>query len=105
MTNPTKEIKTHSPLLDAEREKLSPPSLKEKGVWIVYDLEANRKIQELLMKEKFAFRFDPSLKITFSSFAEEIKMELCQRPVKNKPCNICINCKTINYELDNLKFK
>ena len=37
--------------------------LKEKGIWIVYNLEANRKIQELLMKEKFAFRFDPSIKI------------------------------------------
>ena len=36
----------------------------EKGVWIVYDLEANRKIQELLTKNKFVFRFDPSLKIT-----------------------------------------
>ncbi len=37
---------------------------KEVGVWIVYDLEANRKIQELLTKEGFSFRFDPSLEIT-----------------------------------------
>lgn len=37
---------------------------KEQGVWIVYDLEANRKIQELLIKNSFRFRFDPSLDIT-----------------------------------------
>ena len=38
--------------------------LKEVGVWIVYDLEANREIQKLLQKKKFAFRFDPNLEIT-----------------------------------------
>jgi len=38
--------------------------LKEVGVWIVCDLEANREIQKLLQKKKFAFRFDPSLEIT-----------------------------------------
>ena len=38
--------------------------LKEVGVWTVYDLEANREIQKLLQKKKFAFRFDPSLEMT-----------------------------------------
>ena len=37
--------------------------MKEKGVWIVYNLGANRKIQELSMKEGYIFRFDPSLEI------------------------------------------
>lgn len=36
---------------------------KEEGIWVVYNLEANRKIQELLMKEKFAFTFYPSFKV------------------------------------------
>ena len=35
--------------------------MKEVGVWIVYNLGANRKIQELLQKEAYIFRFDPSL--------------------------------------------
>lgn len=37
---------------------------KEVGVWIVYDLEANREIQKLLLKKRFTFRFEPSLEIT-----------------------------------------
>ncbi len=37
--------------------------IKEKGVWIVYDLDANREIQKLLTDKGFIFRFDPSLKI------------------------------------------
>jgi len=49
------------------KEKL----IEEKGVWIVYDLEANRKIQKLLLKEGYAFRFDPSLKITSHKKDEE----------------------------------
>lgn len=47
---------------------------EEKGVWIVYDLEANRKIQELLMKEKFAFRFDPSLKVSAKKIMNELHL-------------------------------
>jgi len=39
---------------------------KEKGVWIVYDLKANREIQRLLIEKKFAFRFDPNLKVTIN---------------------------------------
>ncbi len=35
---------------------------KEVGVWIVYDLEANRKVQELLMNSKYQLTFYPSLK-------------------------------------------
>jgi hypothetical protein len=46
------------------KNKMKEEELKEeKGVWIVYDLEANRMIQELLMKNKFAFRFDGSKEI------------------------------------------
>ena len=46
---------------------------KEVGVWIVYDLEANRKIQELLLKEKFRFRFDPNLETTSKSESQKLK--------------------------------
>lgn len=27
-----------------------------------------------------------------------LKEEMCQKPIKNQPCDICINCKTINKE-------
>jgi len=37
---------------------------KEVGVWIVYDLEANRRIQNFLESSVFKFRFDPNLKVT-----------------------------------------
>ena len=47
-----------------EKEMKNEEILKEVGVWIVYDLEANREIQKLLQKRKFAFRFDPSLEMT-----------------------------------------
>lgn len=30
-----------------------------KGIWIVYDLEANREIQNLLTQKKFSFQFSP----------------------------------------------
>lgn len=30
---------------------------KIKGVWEIFDLEANRKIQEMLMRDKYQFRF------------------------------------------------
>jgi len=36
---------------------------KEQGVWVVYDLEANRLIQNLLSEKKFAFKFCPSLEV------------------------------------------
>lgn len=35
----------------------------EKGIWIIYDLKANREIQKLLTKEELAFKFVPNLKI------------------------------------------
>ena len=44
-------------------KKIKIIEIKEKGVWIVYDLEANRRIQELLQKEGYIFRFDPSLEL------------------------------------------
>lgn len=36
---------------------------EEQGIWIVYDLEANRKIQELLISNKFKFIFVPNLDV------------------------------------------
>ena len=36
---------------------------KEKGIWIVYSSEANKKIQELLLKEKFKFKFMAKMEI------------------------------------------
>lgn len=27
---------------------------------------------------------------------DKLKEILCQRPIKNKPCDLCINCKEIN---------
>ena len=40
------------------------------GVWIVYDLEANREIQKLLIEKKFAFLFLPSTE-TFSKWKQK----------------------------------
>ena len=51
----------------------------EKGVWIVYDLEANRKIQELLSKEKFVFRFDSNLSILKKETLEKVDGFLKER--------------------------
>ena len=77
--------------------------LKEEGVWIVYDLEANRRIQNLLQKEGFSFRFDPSLDILRRDaqkiFSEKIKLaKQClnfkgfhcdNKDCKNKFCPLC----------------
>lgn len=53
----------------------------ERGVWIVYDLEANREIQTLLQNKRFDFRFDPSLKIekkkTLSEVNKKIDISFC----------------------------
>ena len=57
---------------------------KEKGVWIVYDLEANREIQNLLIKKKFAFRFYPNLDKEFLELVEDIDLELMLTDIKNK---------------------
>lgn len=35
--------------------------MNEQGIWIVYDLETNRLIQQLLTSNKFAFTFHPNL--------------------------------------------
>jgi len=34
-----------------------------KGIWVVYDLEANREIQNILTQKKFSFQFSPSLEV------------------------------------------
>ncbi len=34
---------------------------------------------------------------------DRLKESLCQRLIKNKSCNICINCKEINGEFGELK--
>jgi hypothetical protein len=66
---------------------------EEKGVWIVYDLEANRKIQELLMKEKFSFRFDPSLYVTTKKIMDELHLARQCIDFQHLICNnkTCLN--------------
>ena len=64
--------------------------IKEKGVWIVYDLEANREIQTLLQNKRFDFRFDPSLKIEKKKILAERNKEI--KKVINK-CKTCPYCK------------
>lgn len=36
---------------------------KAQGVWIVYDLEANREIQKLLTQKKYSFMFVPNVEL------------------------------------------
>jgi hypothetical protein len=50
-------------------------AIEEQGVWIVYDLEANREIQRLLAKKGFKFRFDSNKEIV----RREGKQELWDR--------------------------
>ena len=50
--------------------------IEEKGVWIVYNLGANRKIQEMLQKEGYMFRFDPSLKIIRRGIIKSVKKRI-----------------------------
>jgi len=80
--------------------------LEEKGVWIVYDLEANRKIQKLLLKEKFAFRFDSTLETIRRERNKEIleiiekgekEIKVLMNEVKHHNCrketgNLCLDC-------------
>ena len=35
----------------------------EKGIWVVYSLEANNRIQEMLIKAELAFDYYPDIKI------------------------------------------
>lgn len=37
--------------------------MKEKGIWVVYDLKANRKIQHILSKEGFSYTFHPTFEV------------------------------------------
>ena len=46
---------------------------KEIGVWIVYDLEANREIQNLLSNSKYEYRFDPNLNTATKSLKDEVE--------------------------------
>ena len=59
-------------------KKPNPRKEIEEGVWIVYNLEANRKIQHLLTQEKFEFIFRHNLKIITEKHQAEIK-ELQER--------------------------
>lgn len=36
--------------------------VKPKGIWIVYSLESNGRIQEILTKGRYAFDFYPDIK-------------------------------------------
>jgi len=66
---------------------------KEIGVWIVYDLEANREIQKLLQKKKFAFRFDPNLEIIKQSERKRILEELKEWFLK---LDVCMDSKDLH---------
>lgn len=50
---------------------------KIKGIWVVYDLEANREIQNILMKKRYSFILYPTIDILFKhkSNKDESKME------------------------------
>ena len=57
---------------------------KEVGVWIVYDLEANREIQGLLTNKKFAFRFDPYLRLIREQGEKEILEIIGSKELREK---------------------
>lgn len=61
--------------MDKDMKSEIEKAIEEQGVWIVYDLEANREIQRLLAKKGFKFRFDSNKEIV----RREGKQELWDR--------------------------
>lgn len=64
------------------------------GIWSVYDLEANREIQKLLMEKGFAFHFTPNSNEGFIEYAF-LCSECCT--ILEMPCFIdgeCPECKS-----------
>ena len=59
---------------------------KVRGIWKVYDLEANKTIQNLLHENRFNYEFNPNEKILIKRITKEIFKKI-------KNADKCPDCK------------